>query len=1221
MGRRGAYLFSIGFIALGVLFLVLFQANFVISKDQVGIVKNKEIKNLDDTNALTKFSYLKGYKNIVFDISSSKDFNTENIQKTNGEHGSTFKFNNLEVKSDYRQHDTSLFNTKEKPVKQTYFIKNLLAESRTVKLNVRYEIDSSTVIWNGTNYTLSTVPTYFRAFENKRDASSTDEETYLDGNVIYFGNNYYDFKDILNFDYKVSVYSKENRNYIDLELNVDLAQLQELAIDPELGWTTHVIGSSADWATGLYTADIDKDGDLDVVSSSENDKKIAWYENNGSTWIERSIATSFLSPKAVFAADINNDTYIDVVSVSHTGVDNGQVIWYQNNGSSPPGWTNRTVSNLGPPYSPRTVIVADLDKDGRMDIIVGESLGLGEIYFIKNNGGSPPTWTENVLVSSVGEIRSLYAIDMDKDNDTDVISASRDNDKIEWYQNNGGSPLTWTTRTINTTADDARSVYATDLDSDGDMDVLSASRNDDKVAWYENNGSIPAGWTGRIINTSADGAVAVSAADFDGDGDVDVVSGSDNDFKISWYENSGSSLNWTRKTITSTGNGVSFLQSVDLNGDEAIDVVGARGFTDFVEWYENNGSGNINSMRLAQVIENTELVKDRKTLVRTEINASSNSQVLVSLYFDNVLKNSTTAIFNATETMKTIDFYFKPDVAGNNKEVKVAVFGGVAKKVVNVSATRNLSVTFVSVDNAGNFDNVASDSIDFIKKTYPLSDTGLIAKTNRTGIQSNIAERAPYGVGFPLLMHRVYRSTLIAGELPERAVGIVPFHWFADNIFGDQGTHGVSSMFNNGVLVEADLEDYNVLDHVAAHELGHTYGFCDEYDSDEWSSQNSFLGFTDLCPNGDANNDEILDAGCAPDGCPASTLSPLTVDPLYTDPLSNFMGNLLVTKRNWISDESYEHLLQEFKHATPISTTSRIVVSGIINGSSDTGRFENFYTVGAGLAINQTEYQTGNYTIEAYNSTNGLVYNFSFDVSFTYFLLGSNSTQINETAFAFTIPFNQSFSKFILKKDGVTKDTRNVSAHVPALTLTSYPGSQIFSNQELTINWTASDSDGDTLSYAILVSPDNGTTYSTVALDLNQTSYSINSSDLPDGTTYKIKVLASDGANTNSSAMTNTFGVDNDLQIVNFKEVYTNSTERVFLVELNNTANFNIANITWQFDSGEDIKDSTLLFHLQPAEAIFVYIYHNYSTSGSYNATFLATSSNYIEMDRIGVTI
>ncbi|TDI88765.1 MAG: T9SS type A sorting domain-containing protein, partial [Caldithrix sp.] len=41
-------------------------------------------------------------------------------------------------------------------------------------------------------------------------------------------------------------------------------------------------------------------------------------------------------------------------------------------------------------------------------------------------------------------------------------------------------------RIITTSADGARSVYAVDVDGDGDMDVLSASEFDDKIAWYEN---------------------------------------------------------------------------------------------------------------------------------------------------------------------------------------------------------------------------------------------------------------------------------------------------------------------------------------------------------------------------------------------------------------------------------------------------------------------------------------------------------------------------------------------------------------------------------------------------------------------------------------------------------------------------------------------------------------------------------------------------------------
>ena len=46
--------------------------------------------------------------------------------------------------------------------------------------------------------------------------------------------------------------------------------------------------------------------------------------------------------------------------------------------------------------------------------------------------------------------------------------------------------LNFTEKFISTDANRAESVFAVDVDGDGDMDVLSASQQDDKIAWYEN---------------------------------------------------------------------------------------------------------------------------------------------------------------------------------------------------------------------------------------------------------------------------------------------------------------------------------------------------------------------------------------------------------------------------------------------------------------------------------------------------------------------------------------------------------------------------------------------------------------------------------------------------------------------------------------------------------------------------------------------------------------
>ena len=69
--------------------------------------------------------------------------------------------------------------------------------------------------------------------------------------------------------------------------------------------------------------------------------------------------------------------------------------------------------------------------------------------------------------------------------------------------------IEFTDHVITTDATGASSVYAVDVDGDGDMDVLSASSYDDKIAWYENDGSETftahtittfEKWNGRAVN-------------------------------------------------------------------------------------------------------------------------------------------------------------------------------------------------------------------------------------------------------------------------------------------------------------------------------------------------------------------------------------------------------------------------------------------------------------------------------------------------------------------------------------------------------------------------------------------------------------------------------------------------------------------------------------------------------------------------------------------------
>ena len=194
-------------------------------------------------------------------------------------------------------------------------------------------------------------------------------------------------------------------------------------------------------------------------------------------------------------------------------------------------------------------------------------------------------FTAHSITKSADEPYFVYAVDVNGDGYMDVLSASYNDDTIAWYENDGSQ--NFTANIISSTASGAASAYAMDIDGDGDVDVLSASRDDDKIAWYENDGS--ESFTAHTITTDADYAVSVYAMDVDSDGDIDVLSASREDDTIAWYENNGSESFITHRISTIADAAVS-VYAIDIDGDGDVDVLSASYGDDKIAWYENDGS-------------------------------------------------------------------------------------------------------------------------------------------------------------------------------------------------------------------------------------------------------------------------------------------------------------------------------------------------------------------------------------------------------------------------------------------------------------------------------------------------------------------------------------------------------------------------------------------------------------------------------------------------------
>jgi len=283
----------------------------------------------------------------------------------------------------------------------------------------------------------------------------------------------------------------------------------------------------------VKAADLDGDGDPDVMAVWQG-TRIGWWENlgGGSFGALQVVTNGFGGPNsfasALHMADLDGDGDIDVVAAAAE-----DLVWLENtNGAgsfvvNPIGTTVLALTELS---------VVDVDGDGDPDILV--LAGNPLLGWHENIDGLGTFTAIQVIDPTLSTLRTdIDAADFDGDDDIDLLQGSTNS--IAWYEGERG--LGFGERQL-ISSSGSSSLRVANVDGDADPDFISGVG--DRIDWFENTDGNGGFVRRPVAEGYADGIFDLDVADFDGDGDPDVVASafdltslSNRADKIVWFEN------------------------------------------------------------------------------------------------------------------------------------------------------------------------------------------------------------------------------------------------------------------------------------------------------------------------------------------------------------------------------------------------------------------------------------------------------------------------------------------------------------------------------------------------------------------------------------------------------------------------------------------------------------------------------------------------------------